>query len=163
MNIVVHKSPFLLAYKIILLELLIELVYLGVTSFVQLFGEQLNFDITSVSPVTQILLLPLQIGVLVYMLARWSNETYEIQAEELIISQGVFARSERAYPYRNMQSVIVKQSLLERIVGAGTVTVFVPTLGTDLLFTEVPNPKQFAEAIKKSIPDSEGSQFIMRK
>lgn len=75
---------------------------------------------------------------------------------------GILKRTEKAYPYRNMQSVIVRQSLLERFVGAGTVSVFVPTLGTDLVFSEVPNPKQFAASIKKSIPDIGNSQFIVR-
>lgn len=163
MNHIVHRSPVLLAFKIIILELLIELVYLGTVSIAQLIGGQTGNDTRLISPLTQILLLPLQIGLLIYMLTRWSGETYEIHDEELIVRQGVLARTEKAYPYRNMQSVIVRQSGFERIVGAGTVTVFVPTLGTDLVFTEVPNPKQFAERIKSAIPNEASSQFIMRK
>jgi len=153
----------LLAFKIIFLEVLIEVVYLAIGALAYLIGQQFNYELRLISPFTQLLLLPLQIGVLVWMLARWSSETYEIQEDELIMRYGVMKRIEKAYPYRNMQSVIVRQSFIERLVGAGTVSVFVPTLGTDLLFTEVPNPKSFAESIKKVIPDAGNSQFIVRK
>ena len=163
MNLLIHKSPVLLAFKIIFLEVLIEVVYLAIGALAYLIGQQFNYELRLISPFTQLLLLPLQIGVLVWMLARWSSETYEIQEDELIMRYGVMKRIEKAYPYRNMQSVIVRQSFIERLVGAGTVSVFVPTLGTDLLFTEVPNPKSFAESIKKVIPDAGNSQFIVRK
>lgn len=163
MNVLIHKSPVLLAFKIIFLELLIELVYLVVVGVTQLLGEQLGYELRLVSPLTQLILLPIQIGVLVFMLTRWSSETYEIQDEELIMRYGVLKRTEKAFPYRNMQSVIVRQSAIERLVGAGTVSIFVPTLGTDLVFSEVPNPKEFAESIKKAIPDTGNSQFVMRK
>lgn len=164
MNAITHKSPILLAFKIIILEVLIELIYLVVGGLAQLVAEQLDYDIRFVSPLTQLLLLPLQIGVLVFMLTRWSSETYELRDEELIVKHGVLKKTELAYPFRNMQSVIVRQSVVERVVGAGTVSVFVPTLGKDLVFSEVPNPKEFAENIKKAIPKTDSnSQFILKR
>jgi len=163
LNVTVHKSPILLAFKIIALEVLIELIYLVLSALAYFIAQQLNYEVRLFSPLTQLLLLPFQIGVLVWMLTRWSSETYEVQKEELIMRYGVLRRVEKSYPYKNMQSVIVRQSFLERLVGAGTVSVFVPTLGTDLLFAEVPNPQKFAESIKKAIPDSGNNQFIMRK
>ena len=163
MNITIHKSPILLAFKIIVLELLIEAVYLVAGTLGSLVAQQFGYEVRLISPFTQLLLLPIQIGVLVWMLIRWSTETYEIQEEELIIKYGIIGRVEKAYPYRNMQSVVVKQSLLGRIVGAGTVSVFIPTLGRELVFIEVPNPLQFAESIKKFIPDAGNSQFILKK
>jgi len=134
-----------------------------VAGLLQFFAQQLNYELNFISPLTQVILLPLQIAILVIMLMRWSNETYEIMDAELIVREGVFKRIEKSYPYNNMQSVIVRQSIFERMIGAGTVSVFVPTLGKDLIFSEVPNPKQFAESIKKAIPYSEKNQFIMSK
>ena len=163
MNIVIHKSPVLLAFKIIILEVLIELVYLIIGGIAFFLGQQLGYELRLVSPLTQLLLLVIQIGVLIFMLTRWGSETYEIQADEIIIKYGFLKRIEKAYPYRNMQSVIVRQTVIERLVGAGTVSVFVPTLGAELLFTEVPDPKVFAEGIKKAMPDTGNSQFILRK
>ncbi len=163
MQSIIHKSPVLLAFKIIILEVLIEFTYLAITATAQSLGQQLGYDLRLISPLTQLLLLPAQVGVLIWVLVKWSSETYEIRDEELIMRHGVLKRIEKAYPYNNMQSVIVRQSILERLVGAGTVSVFVPTLGTDLVFSEVPNPKSFAENIKKAIPDAGSSQFIMRK
>ena len=160
---IIHKSPVLLAFKIIILELLIELLYLVISGLAQLIGQQFDYDIRLISPLTQLLLLPAQISVLVFMLTKWSGETYEIQKEEIIIRSWVIKRTEKAYPFINMQSVIVSQSILERLVGAGTISVFVPTLGTDLVFSEVPNPHNFAERIKEATPDQGNSQFIIRK
>lgn len=158
-----HKSPVLLAFKIILLELLIELVYLFASALAQLIGQQFGAEFKLFSPIAQLALLPAQIGVLVWMLIRWSNETYEIRNQEVVVRSGIVNQVEKAYPFTNMQSVIVRQSALERLVGAGNASVFVPTLGKELVFTEVPNPKQFAENIKKSIPDESGAQFILKK
>lgn len=163
MNNTIHKSPVLLAFKIVILEVLIEVVYLAFTAILSMLAQQFGYELRLLSPLTQILLLPVQIGVLIYMLTKWSSETYEIQADELIMNYGVLKRTSKAYPYRNMQRVTVSQSLIERLVGAGSVSVFVPTLGTELVFLEVPNPNQFAERIKQAIPDAGNSQFIMRK
>lgn len=160
---IIHKSPVLLTFKIIILEVLIELLYLVISGLAQLIGQQFDYNIRLISPLTQLLLLPVQISVLVFLLTKWSGETYEIQKEEIIIRSGILKRTEKAYPFRNMQSVIVRQSILERLVGAGSVSVFIPTLGTDLVFFEVPNPHKFAEQIKEATPDQFNSQFIMRK
>ena len=143
--------------------MLIELIYLLSTGLIQFIGQQAGYELRLISPLTQLLLLPFQISVLVIMLIRWSNETFEIQDKELIIREGVLKRIEKSYPYNNMQSVIVRQSLFERAVGAGTISVFVPTLGKDLLFSEIPNPKQFARILKQAIPYSDKNQFVMRK
>lgn len=163
MSNIVYKSPVLLAFKIIGLEILVEIAYLFIGTIVQLIAGQLGYEVRFLSPLAQLLLLPLQITILVSMLVRWSSETYEIEGEEIIVRQGIVNKTEKAYPYNNMQSVIVKQSPLERLVGAGTVSVFVPTLGMDLIFSEVPNPKKFAEQIKRAMPYSQKNQFIIRK
>lgn len=163
MSMQIYKSPFLLALKIIALEVLIEFVYLIIGILIQVSAEMLGYELRLISVFTQLLLLPVQIGILVFMLAKWSSETYEIHDEELVIRSGILKREERSYPYKNMQSVIVRQSILDGIAGAGTVSVFVPTLGTDLIFSEVPNPKRFAEHIKKSIPNLGAHQFILKR
>lgn len=160
---IIHKSPALLAIKIIVLELLIELVYLLVGVTVRAVGQQLGYDVQLISPITQLLLLPLQLGVLVYMLARWSGETYEVTKDAIIVRSGIVVRTEKLFTYHTMQSVVVRQSFLERLVGAGTISVFVPTLGTELVFTEVPNPMVFADSIKSSIPGDAASHFLLRK
>ena len=159
---IVHKSPALLAFKIIILELLIELVYLLVGASVRAIGQQLGYDVQLISPITQLLLLPLQLGVLVYMLARWSGETYEVTKDAIIVRSGIVVRTQKMFPYHTMQSVVVRQSFIERLVGAGTISVFVPTLGADLVFTEVPNPMVFADGIKSSIPGDGANPYVFR-
>lgn len=163
MQTIIHKSPVLLAFRIISLELLAELIYLLVGAGANLLANKLNYEIHLISPLTQLLLLPIQVWILVVILLKWSYETYEIREEELIIRSGVLRRTEQAYPYRNMQSVIMRQSLFERMIGAGTITIYVPTLGKDLIFSEVPSPKAFAESIKKVLPHPDKGQFIMRR
>lgn len=163
MRTIIHKSPALLAFKIILLELLLEMMYFVVSTAVQLVGQMLGYELQLVSPITQLSLLPVQLGILIWLLATWMNETYEVKKDEIITRYGLIRRIQKAYPYYNMQTVVVQQSLLERMFGAGTVSVFVPTLGTDIIFTEVPNPNAFAEIIKEAIPRPSNSQFVLRK
>jgi len=162
-NTIIHKSSVLLAFKIILLELILELTYLMITNGAKLIFGNSQGGLSFISPLGQLLLLPMQILILVLLLMRWSTETYEIRGEEIIIKTGILKRTEISYPYKNMQSVIVRQSILERIFRAGSISVFVPTLGKDIIFHEVANPRKFAENIKESIPPSEKSQYIMSK
>ena len=116
-----------------------------------------------VSPTTQFILLAFQTLVLLIILAKWNGETFELSNDELVIHEGVFSRSQKTYPYNNMQSVIVSQTFLERLINAGTVSVFIPTLGRDIVFREIPSPYQFAEKIKSAIPYAGKSQFLLRK
>jgi uncharacterized membrane protein YdbT with pleckstrin-like domain len=160
---VVHKSPVILAIKIIVLEILIELIYLLIGGILFLISQQMGSEYRFISPITQILLLPLQIGVLAYMLIKWSGETYEILEDEVVVKSGIFKSTEKSYQFRNMQTVVIRQTFMEKIIGAGTVSVFVPTLGTDLVFIEVPNPRSFADAIKRSIPQEEQGKYLLAR
>lgn len=160
---VIHRSPVILALRIVFLEIMIEIVYLSLGFLFALIARELGYNMRFISPITQLLLLPIQIAVLFIMLMRWARETYEIHEKEVVIKTGIFRISEQAFPYNNMQSVKIRQSFLERIIGAGTVSVFVPTLSKDLVFFEVPNPHGFAEIIKKALPYPEKGQYIMRR
>jgi uncharacterized membrane protein YdbT with pleckstrin-like domain len=163
MNTIIHRSPAVVVFKIIFLEILIELVYFFVMGVAQILEQQTGFSIRLLSPITQFLLLPIQIWILIFMLTKWSIETYEIRDDEIMIRHGILNRTEKSYPYRNMQSVIVRQKFFERLVGVGTVAIYVPTLGTDLVFNELSSPQKFADKVKNAIPDEGQSQFLIKK
>lgn len=126
-------------------------------------SSQSETDIRVFTALFQVILIPIQVTALIILLLRWTSETYEFEGNEVVVRQGIFNKEERSYAYNNMQSVVVKQSIFDRILNAGTVSVYVPTLGRDLIFNEVPNPQSFAQTIKAAIPYSEKGQFILQR
>ena len=100
---------------------------------------------------------------MITLVAQWANEGYYLKENELIVKRGIIAKTETAYPYANMQSVTLQQSVVGRIFNFGQVTIFLPTLGKDVIFTEISHPKAFTEKIKSHIPYPESGQFLIRK
>jgi uncharacterized membrane protein YdbT with pleckstrin-like domain len=155
MQDVIKRSVPLLGFKIILLEVIFEGLYFIVRGLVDFAEDNLSINLSFLPSIAQLLILILQIAVLIYLLLKWANEYY-------ILKEGILQKQEKAYSFNNMQSVIVRQGLLSRLLRSGTVAVYIPTLGQELEFTDIPHPKEFAERIKKSLPYPGKGQFVFR-
>ncbi|MCB9817014.1 PH domain-containing protein [Candidatus Nomurabacteria bacterium] len=107
--------------------------------------------------------LSLAITAVVTLVAQWANEGYYIKENELVVRRGIIHKTEISYPYANMQSVSVQQGFFGRLFNFGLVTIFIPTLGKDILFNEISAPKKFAQILKDHIPYAESGQFLIRK
>lgn len=161
MSISIRKSPILLAIKIISLELLVEIIYLTFGIIFRFIAQQAGNDGDIVSLFTQILLLPLQLYILVALLLKWASEEFEITDKEIIIKHGVIKKESKSYLFINMQSLKVTQTAFERIAGAGTISIHLPTLRQDLVLGEIPSPQKVADDLKKKLPDHDDSQQII--
>jgi uncharacterized membrane protein YdbT with pleckstrin-like domain len=160
---IVRRSPAGLVFKIIFIEIAIEMVYLLLsTALVELRGE-LGSSYTSARILLSIVFMTLAVSVVVTLVAQWANEGYFLKQNELIVRRGIIAKTETAYPYANMQSVTLQQGFIGRLFNYGQISIFIPTLGKDIIFSEISNPADFTEKIKAHIPYPESGQFLIRK
>ncbi len=159
---IVKRSVPLLGLKLVILELIAELLYLLIRSALEYVQQFAGLQLPYVGPIVQAVILVLQLGIVLYLFASWANEFYELRQNEVVVRTGILNKQERSYPYNNMQSVIVREGILSRTFNAGSVAVYIPTLGQELQFTDVSNPKHFAELLKQALPFTTKGQFIMR-
>lgn len=162
-TVIYHRSPAYLALRIIVLEAAFEILYLMVRFGFETLGKNLGFATDWFGPVTQLIVFVLQILLLIYLLVRWSSDTFELRESEIVVRTGIAPRREVAYSYNNMQSITVTVSILGRILGAGQVSAYVPTLGSDIIFAEMSRPHDFAAALKQALPYSGKNQFIVKR
>jgi uncharacterized membrane protein YdbT with pleckstrin-like domain len=160
---IIKRSVATLAFRVILLEVLLEALYFGARTVIDYIGQFYGVAIGGLAPWLQLAILAFQVGVLVYLFARWANEYYVLRDGEIIIRRGVLHQSEQSYPFSNMQAVLVRQGLFSRILRTGSVAVFIPTLGQEIEFTEVPDPHGFARLLKDALPYPEQSQYLLRR
>ena len=160
---IIRRSPVALVFKIIIAELLIELSYTVVSLGVTQFQEPLGTSYQSVRVLLALLFGGFGVYVLAFLIAQWANEGYSLDSNELTVTQGIIKKTKVSYPFANMQSVTVRQGLIGRVFNFGYITIFIPTLGKEVVFSEISNPNQFAERIKSHIPYPENGAFLIRK
>lgn len=162
---IIRKSFILLIFRIIVAELLLESIYVAwrIGIYMIPISPELQSTLNIWTTVLFVIITVIQLILLVVILLRWLNEYYELQRDEIIVWNGVLTRKGRSYPYTNIQSISVDQDILGRLFNYGTVMIYVPALGQELHFEEVPKPYEFIEIIKNNIPKAEGNNIIIRK
>lgn len=163
--IVVRKSTALFIIRIIVLELIFEVIYLSWRGIIHFFPFSLETLITlnSLSLIFFLIFVTvIQNIFLIIISLRWVNDYYEIRPDEIAHITGIITKTDKSYPYRDIQSVTVHQRFFGRLFKYGSIHLYIPTLGHDLNFDEVSNPAKFAELIKRNIPKTEG-RYIFRR
>lgn len=141
---IIRRSPASLVVKIIIAELLLEIVYLVLSLGLSIFSEQLEPNYQALRLILGVVFIGLAIIILVIIIANWANQGYILEKNDLAVKNGIFSTSLQTYPYANMQSVTVKQGLLGKLLNYGHIIIYVPTLGKDIGFYEISNPYKFA-------------------
>jgi len=160
---IVRRSPAGLVIKIIAIEISLEIIYLLLSTALVEVRSQAGESYTLARAILSVMFLSLAITAVVTLVAQWANEGYYIKENELVVRRGIIHKTEISYPYANMQSVSVQQGFFGRLFNFGLVTIFIPTLGKDILFNEISAPKKFAQVLKDHIPYAESGQFLIRK
>ena len=159
----VRRSPAGLVFKIIFFELLLEIVYLLLSITLVEVRDSIEQSYESARLILSLIFVILAISVVVFLVTNWISEGYYLKKNELILKRGMISKTEVSYPYANMQSVRVNQSLLGRIFNYANISIYIPTLGKDIIFSEISNPNQFADKLKSHIPYPESNQFLIRR
>lgn len=154
---VTRKSPVLLLMRLAVVVLTTLAFYILLR--VLLPVDQGGFDVDTFEVFLIFTVIQFVLGA--YVLLRWVMETYEIHAEDIHHNRGILFRKEETYPYNNMQSITCTQSPLGRIYHYGEVRLYIPTLGRDLVFSEVPHPHHFIHTVRHILPYPDQHRFII--
>lgn len=165
MTYIIRKSFPLLVIRIILAELILEGIYVGWRFGIDFLPIETDVKVLFHAITTGVFIVVtiLQIILLVVIFSKWMNEYYELQDDEIIQWTGILTKRGKSYQYNNLQSLTVHQSILGRLLKYGTVSMYVPALGQDLDFTEVPKPFAFVELIKQHFPKGDGQKFLFKR
>jgi uncharacterized membrane protein YdbT with pleckstrin-like domain len=164
--IVIRRSVALFTIKVILLELIFEIVYLTWRTVIHYLPFSLETIVTlnGVSIIFFLILITvIQNILLVYIALRWVNDYYEISPDEISHVTGIFSKTRKSYPYRDIQSITVHQGVMGRLFNYGEVNLYIPTLGHELHFREVSDPARFVELVKSTNPNLETGKYIFQR
>lgn len=160
----IRRSTPILLTKIFIAEIINEIVYLiltfGVISAAN-NGIIVNPDVIRLT--INIIMASVGISLLIVIISLWVNEGLLVDEDEIVYQKGVLKTTHTSYPYTNIQRVTVHQTLLGKIFNYGSIDLYVPVLGQDLIFTEMPSPHKIAKLIKKQIEKPAGHQFLLKK
>ena len=160
---IVRRSPAALTLRIIFFELTIELSYLIVSAVLIQSEDIMGSWYGIVRVIISLLFMAIAISAVVILVSQWANEGYYLRPNELTVRRGIVNKTETSYPYANMKSVSVQQSAIGRLLNFGDIRILIPTLGREIIFTEISNPQKFAETLKEHIPYPENSQYLIRR
>lgn len=151
---VTRKTSVVLLYRLLLLAFVFESFYILLR--ILLPGSPLTGTVW-----TFIVLTLVQLAIALYLVLDWFMETYEVHEDDIHHNRGILFRREQTYPYNNMQAITCRQSPLARIFHYGEVQIFIPTLGQNLSFSQVPNPHHFISTIRHVLPYPDKQKFII--
>lgn len=161
---VIKRSPAALAIKIIFGELMLEAAYLMISFTLSLLESQgIAANVEPARYLAKILLGIMGIGLIAIPFAQWAAHSITIRNNEIEVKDGIVKTKSTAYPMMGIQSVEVKQSLLGRLLNYGSARMYVPVLGRELEFTELPSPHDVADAVKALIPKPDRQQFVLKR
>lgn len=80
-------------------------------------------------------------------LASWFTTNFAVTSERIVVRTGVFAKSGIEIPLGNINTVVFKQSVFERIVGAGDLVIESASEGGQQHIEDVRNPNNVQQVI----------------
>lgn len=102
------------------------------------------------------------IGALIYFIVQWVNlitQHFVITTDRCIFRQGVFAKSGVEIPLERINTIFFRQTVLERMVGCGSLALeSAGERGTETI-EHVRNPVKVQHVIYKQIEDNENRKF----
>lgn len=164
--ITIRRSVALFVMRVILLELIFEVIYLTWRTIIHYLPIPLETVVTlnGVSLIIFLILVTLIQNIILIVIAlNWVNDYYEIREDEVAHVKGIVSKTSKSYPYHDIQSITIHQGFIARLFKYGEISVYIPTLGHDLHFREVSNPEKFVELIKSINPKIERGKYIFRR
>lgn len=112
----VRRSTAVLLFKVVLAELLAEIIYLSIgalISFATANNPTVNVD--SLRIATNLMMTMIAVGLFAAIILNWVNEGITIDDEEIINAANTKS-SVSTYPYTGIQRVTVEQSVCRKII-----------------------------------------------
>jgi uncharacterized membrane protein YdbT with pleckstrin-like domain len=90
---------------------------------------------------------------LMFPLLRWRTTTYELTTRRMRIRDGILARNGRDFPLSRIVNISYRTSLLDRMLGSGTVVLETAGEHGDLTLDEIPRVQQVQSMLFQLVED----------
>lgn len=160
----IRKSPAVLIMKILVVEALTELVYLVLhASLGTIGGNLLGIEIGLASAILNLFMFLVGVIFIISLTSLWVSEGVYIKKDEVVNKYGVLRTKYTTYPYTNIQRVEINQSFIGKLLNFGTVSIYVPVLGVDINFSDMPSPTRIADYLKSKLEKPTDNRYIIRR
>ena len=136
-QVVVHRHPH---WKMLVVPVVVLLLVVGVASFLAAVVSAQSW-----APWAWIALAVAGLALVgrftVFPVLRWRTTHFVVTDRRVLVREGVLTRQGMDIPLRRISSVQIRQSLLERLLGAGTLVVEADS-DESLEFDDVPGVRQ---------------------
>lgn len=108
-------------------------------------------DTTGVRPAVVIVALVLLVWLVVVPFLTWLNWTYTLTNKRMIEQRGILTRTGRIIPLSRVNDVAYEKSLLDRILGCGTLVIHDASQQEGLSMRDIPRIEQFHREISQLV------------
>lgn len=160
-NVTLRQSVAIIVFKIMALGILFLLLhyFLGVVS--QFFDTQLeSFNNILLSPVIFSVLRIAELAMVSFFIVGWYFKKYVVREDRIIISRGVVLNRVKIFSIANIESLYLRQSMIQNIFGFGTLELRSPTLDENVLLRNINNPQKHMKLIQSLMPKLEKGNII---
>ncbi|MEJ7584526.1 MAG: PH domain-containing protein [Acidimicrobiales bacterium] len=106
-----------------------------------------------------IVLLAVALLYLAYQYARWTTTNFVLTSDRLLTRRGILAKAGTEIPLERINTVFFKQSVFERIVGAGDLVIESAGERGSESFTDIRKPAVVQREIYVQMEDNENRKF----
>lgn len=121
--------------------------------FINLLNPEIAQIFIDYQPHLLVLLLIFKALFTFYVLLAWLNEYYEISTERIAHIRGVFFTKEKRYDLGNIRQIIIRQSLIGRLLNYGTIEFYDYAVKKYYQLYLIHNPMKYFNLLRKIVPD----------
>lgn len=151
-HISIRSSLSILVSKLVVLEIIFAvIVSISYIIFVDIFG----FSLLLALIITKIVLI-------IYVLLSWTNEYFEITADQIIHYKGIFFKKEKRYSITNIRQIILHQGFLGKLMDFGTIEFFDYAVKKYFRLYQIHNPQRYFNLLNEIVPDHDEIEETIR-
>lgn len=149
-NYVIRRSPVVLVYKIIIIELIFLVLFFGVSAIFNFFDlEEVFWGPLSALTIINFSIQFINIIVILILLLAWINRKYIINKDQVIKSRGIIRKRTDAFDIGEIQVAKVRQSILGRIFKYGHIDFQLLFVEEIIKFKYISKPHVVADLCEK--------------
>jgi len=142
------RPNFILSNLSVVFDIILIIIILALTPMIM--GNVTKWGMVNVENGVFYILLIIIILLVIFALWRvlvWSCNKYTITDSRIMTTKGVISKDKTSMPYKTIQDLKVKQGVLDRLFGVGTVYLYSAYDGTDLELSKISKPDEVEEIL----------------
>jgi uncharacterized membrane protein YdbT with pleckstrin-like domain len=155
--IILRQSVFVFVFKIFLVELLLDFLYV-MARIPELYfnlSTQVESELVPDYFFVFVVLAFIRLFVVLIIALYWITTQYIVTKGEIIFRRGVLNVTEKMYSIAHIQEVICRQDYIGRLLNYGTLEIYSPSISERMYFYQIPDPKKYERIINSYLVESE--------